>query len=96
MADHFLAFIEPAYCEHNEDYCCFTCSTASHNALHSELVDGCLACKLKTVRIYGRFTGPASMSDATQEFWHTGDPAVFDRQDKEASLARMQEPLRVA
>lgn len=83
-------------CEHNDDYECFTCETARHDAAHpSGDVDGCRSCKIKGVRIYGRFTGTASMSDAVQEFHATGDPAVFDRQDRAAALTRNDRLVRV-
>lgn len=90
-----LPFVDAPRCRHNADYECFECGTRRHYQMHPEPVDGCLSCKVASVRIYGRFTGTASMSDAVQEFHATGDPAVFDRQDRAAALTRNDRLVRV-
>lgn len=51
--------------------------------------------RVDSIRFLGKFTGPASTSDAVQEFWETGDPAPFDRQRERARGAREERRTRV-
>lgn len=91
-----IAFVELANCAHNEQYECASCADRRHLEQHpAGDVDGCRVCKIRGIRIYGRFTGDASMSDAVQEFYSSGDPGVFDRQDAAAQAARADRRTRI-
>lgn len=51
-------------CVHNDEYECFTCETARHDAEHTFEVDGCPTCKYRTIRISAAATPNKTRSHA--------------------------------
>lgn len=93
-----MAAVYPALdsCPHNAEWECATCTTARHAVEHPAGDDDeCPVCRHASLTWSGRFLGAASTSDSMQAFWSTGDPGVFDAQERRAAGAREERRTRI-
>lgn len=54
-------------CPHNDEYACFACETAQHDAAHPVEVEGCRTCKYRTIRISNTATPNKQLKVGTQK-----------------------------